>query len=65
MLMYQDLNTPFKLYSDARRFSVGAVLYQDFEGKEYVVSYAGCSLSKVERNADTTHKECLALVYAV
>ena len=58
MLRYPDLNTPFKLYCDASGFSVDAVLCQDFEGKEHVVSYAGRSLSKEERNAASTHKEC-------
>ena len=65
MLRYPDLNTPFKLYCDASEFSVGAVLCQDFEGKEYVVSCAERSQSKEERNADTAHKEFLVLVYAV
>ncbi len=55
MLRYSDLKTPFKLYSDASGFSVGAMFCQNFEDKKYIVSYARRSLSKEERNSDTIH----------
>ena len=65
MLKYLDLNTPFKLCSNASRFSVGAVLAQEHDEKELVAAFAGLSLNSSERNYGITDKECVAFVYAV
>jgi hypothetical protein len=65
MLHYPDLNLPFKLYTDASTVSLGACLTQEVDGTEYVVAYAGRSLSNAERKMGITMLECLGLVYGV
>ncbi len=65
MLRYPDLNLPFKLYTDASTISLGACLTQEINGTEYVVAYAGRSLSNAERKMGITMLECLGLVFGV
>jgi hypothetical protein len=65
ILGFPRFDQPFKLYADASSFSVGAVLCQEQDGIERVISYASRSLSNSERNFGISEKECLALVYAV
>ena len=38
ILAYPDFTKPFKLHIDAS--GAGPVLYQEFDGKEYVIAYA-------------------------
>jgi hypothetical protein len=65
ILGFPCYDQPFKLYTDASSFSVGAVLCQEQDGIERVISHADRSLSNSERNFGISEKECLALVYAV
>ena len=62
---YPRFDSPFKLYTNASNFALGAVLSQTQDGVERVIAYAGRSLSPPERNLGITEKECLALVFAV
>ena len=49
VLAYLQYDKPFRLYTDARAFSAGAVLAQVQDGVERVISYVGQSLNKCER----------------
>ncbi|XP_063785579.1 uncharacterized protein LOC134933980 [Pseudophryne corroboree] len=68
LLAYPDYSIPFRLYTDASKQGLGAVLAQVQEGQERVVAYASRSLRKTERN-DANYSafklEFLALVWAV
>ena len=48
ILAYADSGKPFKLHTDASVSGLGAVLYQEQDGVEKVISYASQSLSKSE-----------------
>ena len=65
VLAYPNMNAPFRLYTDASDFAVGGVLCQEQDGIERVISYAGRSLDKAQRNYGITEKECLALIFSI
>ena len=44
---------------------LGAVLVQQQEGGERVISYASCLMDKSEVNYSVSEQECLALIFAV
>ena len=64
ILAYPDFNQKFVLYTDASAESVGMVLSQCIDGHERVISYAGRSLNKHQRNYSITEKELLAVILA-
>ena len=53
----------FILDTDASESAIGAVLSQNQDGVERVISYGSRTLTKSERNYCVTWKELLALVY--
>lgn len=55
---------PFKIYTDASKDSVGAVLAQDVDGLERVVAYASQALTHAQRPWSTFDRELWALVWA-
>lgn len=65
LLGYPQYDKPFRLYTDASSFSIGAILCQMQNGEERIISYAGRTLSASERNYGISELECLALVYAI
>ena len=65
VLTFADISKPFKLYTDASMEGLGAVLNQEHDGKDRVVSYASRRLSKSERNYPVHKLELLALKWAV
>ena len=57
---------PYKLYTDACDYAVGAILVQeDDTGTERVFQYLSHSLSSVQRRWATIEKEAYAVVYAI
>ena len=48
ILAYVNFEKLFKLHTDASVLAIGAVLYQEQDGVEKVISYASQSLSKLE-----------------
>ena len=65
ILAYADFTKPFKLHTDACGLGLGAILYQESEGKDRVISYASRSLSKSEAKYPAHKLEFLALKWAV
>ena len=64
VLAYPDFSREFTLTTDASNIGLGAILSQEVDGREVVISYASKSLSKAESNYSTTERECLAVVWA-
>jgi hypothetical protein len=56
-----DFNVPFKTFTDASDFALGAILNQE----ERPVAYKSRVLNGTERNYHTTDEEMLAVVHAL
>jgi transposase InsO family protein len=65
VLAYADFTSSFELHTDASGIGLGAVLYQNQDGKERVIAYASRGLSPAERNYPAHKLEFLALKWAV
>lgn len=66
LLRYPNFERKFHLATDASNISLGAVLSQeDDKGVLRPVAFAGRTLSKHEKNYNTTERELLAVVYGV
>ncbi|CAG8641326.1 2328_t:CDS:2, partial [Paraglomus occultum] len=67
VLAYPNMKEHFTLITDASNFGLGAVLaqYDPITKQEYAVGYASKSLSPAERNYSATHREGLAVKWAL
>ena len=65
VLAYADYTKPFVLNTDASGDGLGAVLYQEHDGKEHVIAYASRGLRASECNYPAHKLEFLALKWAV
>ena len=66
VLAYPDLNKPYKSYTDASDYCIGAVLCQDDNsGNERVIQYLSHQSVATQRTWPTTVKESFAIVYAI
>lgn len=67
ILAFPDFNKPFVLHTDASNLGLGAVLYQEQEGKTRVIAYASRTLTEPEKNYHfhSGKLEFLALKWAV
>ena len=65
VVMLPNFALPFKVYTDASKDSVGAVLAQDEEGCEKVIAYASQALTHTQKRWSTFDRELWAVVWAV
>lgn len=65
VMAYPDFEKPYTLHTDASGDGLGAVLYQQQEGKTRVIAYASRTLTGAEKNYHSTKLEFLALKWAV
>ena len=65
ILAYADFGKPFKLHTDSSILGPGAILYEEQDGVEKVISYASQSLSKSESKYPIHRLEFLCLKWAI
>ena len=65
ILSYPQYDQPFILHTDASLSGLGAVLYQEIDGQEHVISYASRQLNSAESRYPAHKLEFLALKWAV
>ena len=66
MLVHPDITKPYRLYTDASDYAVGAILAQeDEDGNERVIHYLSQQLSRTQRKWPTLEKEGWAIVLAL
>ena len=65
MLAYADFSKPFILHTDASRLGLGAVLYQEIDGREHPIAYASRSLIPSALNYPAHKLEFLGLKWPV
>ena len=65
VLSYPNFDQPFQVATDASNYGVGAVLYQEYDGKTHYISFGARALSTSERNYGTTKRELLGIIFAL
>ena len=65
VLAYPDVKLPYKLYTDASLYTIGAILTQDFPEGERVIQYLSHQLTKGQSKWCVLERECYAIVYAI
>lgn len=65
ILQYPDFNKQFIVTTDASKDACGAVLSQDFNGKDLPIAFASKSFTKGESNKATIEQELLAIHWAI
>lgn len=64
IVILPDFKVPFKVYTDASKWVVGAVVVQEKEGLEYVVVYTSRALNATQKHWSTSDRELWAIVWA-
>ena len=65
VLRYPEFDKPFRLYTDASKIALGAVLHQEFEDGEHPVAYISKTLTNDESKWHSTELEVFAVVWAI
>ena len=66
IMAYPDVNKPYKLYTDASDFAIGAILTQeDQNGLERPIHFLSKALSTEQKKWATIEKEAFGVVYAL
>ena len=65
ILVYANFGKPFKLHTDVSVLSLGAILYQEQDGVEKVISYTSQSLAKSGSKYPIHKMEFLCLKWAM
>ena len=65
ILAFADLTKPFKLHTDTSTIGLGAVLYDEQDGKDWVKVYTHRALSKIGSHYPAHKLEFLALKWAL
>ena len=66
ILAYADPTKPYKLYTDASQYAVGAVLTQEFEeGDDRVIQYISHQLNEGQTKWPCIEREAYAIVYGI
>ena len=60
-----ELSKPFEIMCDASDFSIGTVLGQRIDNKQYVIYYSSRTFNDAQLNYTTTEKEFLVVMLAL
>jgi len=60
-----DWSKPFEIMCDAFNFTIGTVLGQRIDNKQYMIYYSSRTLNNAQLNYITTEKEFLAVVFTL
>ena len=65
VMAYPHPDLPYKLYTDASGYAVGAILAQDIDGVERPVHYVSKTLNETQRKWSAIEREAYAIIYAI
>ena len=65
ILAYPDIKKPYKVYTDASDYAIGAALVQETEMGERVIQYLSHQLNETQRRWPIIEKEAYAIVYSI
>jgi len=65
VLACPDFGRIFILQTDEMDYGIAAILTQETENDEKVISYSSRTLNRSEKNYSKTEKECLTIVWAI
>ena len=65
ILAQPDFDKSFRLYTDASREAMDAVLVQREEGEERVIEYASKQFNPAQKNYSVIEREALAVIWAI
>lgn len=65
LLQYPDFGKQFCITTDASKHACGAVLSQEYDGKQLPVAFASKTFTKGESNKSTTEQELAAIHWAI
>ena len=65
ILAFPDIRKPFKLYTDASQYALGAVLTQEHEGQDRVIQFISHQFSEQRLKWPTIEREAFAIIYSL
>ena len=65
VLAFPDINKPYKLYTDASNYAIGAALVQESPMGERVIQYLSHQLNDTQQRWPIIEKEAYAIVYSI
>ena len=65
ILAFPDITKPFKLYTDASQYALGAVLMQTIDGRDKVIQYISHQFGDQQLKWPTIEREAFAIVYSL
>ena len=65
ILAFPDITKPFKLYTDASQYALGAVLMQEQDGQNRVIQYISHQFSDQKQKWPTIEREAFAIVFSL
>ena len=65
ILAFPDTNKPYKLYTDASNYAIGAALVQESAFGERVIQYLSHQLNDTQQRWPIIEKEAHAIVYSI
>ena len=65
ILAYPDVKLPYKLWTDASQYCIGAILTQETDKGDHVIQYVSHALNEGQQKWSTIEREAYAIVYAI
>ena len=65
ILSYPNFDHPFLVATDASNYGLGAVLYQEYDGKTHFIAFGARALHGGEKNYGATKRELLGIIFAL